>query len=613
MCGFVGYSVSEQGEDQTIIKDMADRISHRGPDDEGFFIDDNMALGFRRLSIIDLDHGKQPLYNEDESKVLVFNGEIYNYQELRDDLINKGHQFSTDTDSEVLIHGYEEYGTSLFSKLRGMYAFVIWDRTEHKLVGARDIFGIKPFYYYHDGQAFMFASEIKGFLPHPQFQKQFNEAHLAEYLSFEYVPSNETLFQHVYKLTPGQYFEYQDGKFQTYPYHEMRYDTDQSKTMDEYVDLIAETFQESVKMHEISDVEIGSFLSSGIDSSYVLNEVAKTSKIKSFSVGYEEEAYSELSYSTAFAEQIGVDNIARKISADDFFSAAPKVQYYMDEPLCNPSAVPLYFLTDEASQHVKVVLSGEGADELFGGYNRYKEALVYEKYQKLPRGLRVALAKLAEKLPNIKGRRFLIQGAKPLKERFFRIDYVFNHDERQRILKNKSLNKQCAPVTEKWFEQSKHLDQETQMQYLDLHTWLIYDILLKADRMSMAHSLELRVPFLDKELLEVALKIPTQYRVTNENTKVALRKAANRELPDRTANKKKLGFPSPLAVWMKQDKFYDMIKAKFTSGIANRFFEVDELIRLLEDHRAGLAANMKKIWSIYCFILWYEQYFEDVS
>lgn len=611
MSGFVGYTINERTNNENLIKEMADQIYHRGPDDEGYFVDRQIALGFRRLSVIDPEKGKQPIYNEDQSKVLVFNGTIYNYRELRDELMKKGHTFRTEGDAEVLLHGYEEYGMDFLEKIRGPFAFVIWDSSQQKIIGARDIFGVKPFYYYDDGNSFLFCSEIKGFLPHPSFKREFNEAHLAEYLSFEYIPSEETLFKNVYKLLPGHYFQYKNGSLEIHQYHTFQFEMDESKSLEEYIDTIDKTFQESVKVHQISDVEIGGFLSSGIDSSYVHYEASRSYPIKSFSVGYEEEQYSELGYSTEFAQHLGLENYALKISADDFFNAAPRVQYYMDEPLSNPSSVPLYFLAKNASQHVKVVLSGEGADELFGGYNQYKEALIYEKYQKLPLGIRKLFASLAKKMPKMKGRRFLIRGAQPLRERYFRIDYVYNYEERHRLLKDKSLNKDCAPLTERYFEESAHLNQQTQMQYFDFHTWQVYDILLKADRMTMAHSLEVRTPFLDKELLKIALKLPSKYKVTKENTKVALRKAALRKLPPKTANKKKLGFPSPLAAWMKQDKYYEMIKDKFSSEVAVRFFEKEELLRMLEEHRKGNEANMQKIWSVYCFILWYEQYFGE--
>lgn len=609
MSGFTGYLIHEKDNHEKIIRAMSEKIHHRGPDDEGYFIDEKIAIGVRRLAVIDLDKVKQPIVNEDGSKILAFNGNIYNYCELRDDLEKRGHQFRTETDCEVMLHGYEEYGMAFLERIRGPFAFVIWDKNLNKLVGARDIFGVKPFYYYDDGRSFLFGSEIKSFLPHPRFEKEFNEEHLAEYLSFEYLPSQETLFKNVCKLLPGHYFEYQNGEIKCHPYDRLQFEIDDSKSLEEYVDLIEKALEESVRVHGTGDVEIGGFLSSGIDSSYVACEASKHRPLKTFSVGYEEEPYSELAYSTEFANHLGIDNYALKISADDFFGAAPDVQYYMDEPLSNPSAVPLYFLAKHASRHVKVVFSGEGADELFGGYNQYKEALVYEKYQKLPSGFRRLLASAAKNMPRIKGRRFLIRGAMPLKERYFRIDYVFNYEQRQRLLKNKHLNRECAPLTERLFDEVAHLNQQTQMQYFDFHTWQVFDILLKADRMSMAHSLEIRMPFLDKELLKIAVKLPSHYKVTKENTKIALRKAALRKLPSKTANKKKLGFPSPLASWMKQEKYYRMIKEKFTSETAERFFETDELLRLLDAHRKGTEANMQKIWSIYCFILWYEQYF----
>lgn len=611
MCGFVGFKndIANHIEQNQVIKDMADQIIHRGPDDEDYYVDQDIALGFRRLSIIDLDHGQQPLFNEDESMVLVFNGEIYNYQELRMDLIEKGHRFSSASDSEVLIHGYEEYGSSFLEKLRGMFAFVIWDKKENKLFGARDIFGIKPFFYYKQNQQFIFGSEIKGLLPHPNFKKQFNEEFLPEYLSYEYIPTNETLFKDVYSLLPGHYFEYVNGEFQTHPFHTVNFTRDESQQMDQYVDQIVTTFRDSVKHHQVSDVEVGAFLSGGIDSSYVLNEVAKESNVKSFSVGYKEEKYSELGSSSEFAKTIGVRNYETRVSAKQFFHAVPDVQYYMDEPLPNPSAIPLYYLAQEASKHVKVVLSGEGADELFGGYNQYKEAAVFERYERVPLAFRKLAGKLAEKLPKMKGRRFLLRGAQSFKERYFRIDYVFSYEDRERLLKNKSLNRDCKAIVGPIFDEVSHLDAQSQMQYFDIKAWLNHNILLKADRMSMAHSLELRVPFLDKKMLDIALRIPSEFRVTKEQTKVALRKAAIRELPEQTANRRKLGFPSPLAQWLKEDTYYQMVKEQFQSKVANQFFEQDELLDLLEEHRQEGRSNMQKIWSIYSFLVWYEIYF----
>ncbi|HDX9707751.1 TPA: asparagine synthase (glutamine-hydrolyzing) [Bacillus thuringiensis] len=611
MCGFVGYTFTRKYNDRSIIKNMADQIEHRGPDDEGYHFCDHLTLGFRRLSIIDINHGKQPIYNEDKSMVLVFNGEIYNYKEIKNELILKGHNFTTESDSEVLIHGYEEYGSKLLNKLRGMYAFVIWDEKERKLFGARDIFGIKPFYYYQKENNFIFGSEIKGMLPHPDLKKEFNEALLPAYLSFEYIPSHETLFKNIFKLLPGHYFEYRDGELDIHSYYKMNYSIDSNQSLETHIKSIGDVFKKSVKDHSIGDVEIGSFLSSGIDSSFVLNEIAKVDRTKSFSAGYNEKQYSELKYSTEFANIIDVPNIIKRISASEYFSAIPKIQYYMDEPLSNPSAVPLYFIANIASEHVKVVLSGEGADELFGGYNQYSESLIYQKYQKIPKPFRKGLAKIADTLPEFKGKRFLRRGALSINERYFRIDYIFNFQERQKLLKDERLNIDCIGMVKDIFDKCSHLDELSQMQYFDLNTWLANDILLKADRMSMANSIELRVPFLDKALLELALTLPPEYRVNREHTKVALRKAALRELPSKTANKKKLGFPSPLAEWMRKERYYQQIKGKFESIAASKFFNTTYLIELIDSHKERKQENMQKIWSIYCFLVWFESYFGD--
>ncbi|HZJ78728.1 MAG TPA: asparagine synthase (glutamine-hydrolyzing), partial [Clostridia bacterium] len=429
MCGFVGFlnDKSSDYDNQKTIKSMADRIAHRGPDEEEYYCDNDISLGFRRLSIIDLDGGSQPITNEDETKVLVSNGEIYNFMSLRDDLTKKGHVFKTKTDSEVILHGYEEYGKELLNKLRGMFSFVIWDRAEKKLFGARDIFGIKPFFYYLKNENFLFGSEIKSFLSNPMFEKELNVERLPDYLCFEYIPSCETMFKNVYKLPPGCCFTWQDGELKIDKYFEMKYNIDDSKDLEYWENLIEKTFEQSTLAHGISDVEVGCFLSSGVDSSYVVNQMAKNNDVKTFSVGYEEEKYSELKHAQNFANVANVQNFSKKVSADEYFDIASTVQYYMDEPLPNPSAIVLYFLTKLASEQVKVVLSGEGADELFGGYNYYKEPLDFEKYQKLPLTLRKLISGVAVKIPNIKGKRFLVRGSMPIEKRYIRNNYVFDH------------------------------------------------------------------------------------------------------------------------------------------------------------------------------------------
>lgn len=611
MCGFVGFlnNEPENEKNSEIIRSMAEKIRHRGPDQDDYFVDSDISLGFRRLSIIDLNGGSQPILNEDGTVVLVFNGEIYNYKELRTQLIEKGHIFKTNTDSEVLLHGYEEYGPDFTKKLRGMFAYLIWDKKTKTLFGARDIFGIKPFFYYDDGSTLLFASEIKSFTANPYFKKELNTARIPEYLCFEYIPSDETLFKNVYKLPPASYFICKDGKMEITEYYHLEYHIDNSKSLEEWEDIIAETFRDSTEVHGIADVEVGCFLSSGMDSSYAVKEMAKGNSVKTFSVGFAEEKYSELKYAEEYAKLIGVDNYSKKITADEYFEAVPFVQYYMDEPLPNPSAIALYYLTKTAAKQVKVVLSGEGADELFGGYYYYQDPLALQNYQKLPKVLRKGVAKIAQKLPEgTHGKRFLVRGAQTIDEYYIRNNYNFNWKERSKYLNPDIPAPDPAAFTKPFFDKCKNEDDITRMQYVDMKTWLVQDILVKADRMSMANSLELRVPFLDKKMLEVALSIPSEYRVSPELTKIALRGAAAKQLPEKNAKMKKMGFPVPLNDWLKQDKYYNMVEEKFTGETAGKFFNKDAIMQLLQDHRAG-KHNMKKIWTIYCFILWYEVYF----
>ena len=612
MCGFAGYINNYATFDKmAVIKAMADRIVHRGPDDAHYYVDEDISLGFRRLSIIDLEGGRQPIHNEDGSLVLLFNGEIYNYQSIREDLLKAGHVFKTKTDSEVILHGYEEYGKKVLDRLRGMFAFIIWNKQTKELFGARDIFGIKPFYYYKKDGEFLFGSEIKSFLSHPKFEKELDEDMIPLYLSYEYIPDERTIFKNVYKLPGAHCFTYKDGKLEVERYYHIRYNIEEDKSLEYWEDAITKEFSESVAMHQISDVEVGCFLSSGVDSSYVVKEISKgTKKVKTFSVGYEEEKYSELPYAQDFSSVIGVQNIANKVSADEFFDAVPEIQYFMDEPLPNPSEIPLYFLAKNARKYVKVVLSGEGADELFGGYPMYLAGGHFDRYaHKVPRPVRKALGTVARHAPSFKGKNFLIRGAMEPYQRFMRANYVFQSAERQKYLKRPIATKLPEEYSKRYFDEVPNLDEPTQLQYVDMHTWMIYDILLKADRMSMANSLELRVPFLDRKMLELSTRIPTRYRAANETTKIALRGAAIKQLPERTANKKKLGFPVPLNDWLREDKYYNKVKAAFQSDIAEKFFVTDELMKLLDDHKNGRALNMQKIWSFYTFILWYEQFF----
>ncbi len=621
MCGFVGFA-NKIDNSNKVLCDMLDAIKHRGPDAEGTYIDDDIALGHRRLSIIDVsDTGNQPLYSEDGTKVLVFNGEIYNYMDIRNELISKGYKFRTKTDSEVLIHGYTEYGKDLLSKLRGMFSFVIWDKTKKELFGVRDFFGIKPLYYYKNGSDFMFGSEIKSFLRHPAFKKELNEAALENYLTFQYSVSDETFFKNVYKLPPAHYFLYKDGNLEIKRYWDVHFNEDEKPDLDEWVNKISDVFHDSVAAHKIADVEVGSFLSSGVDSSYVacIADVDKT-----FTVGFDNGSrYNEIDWAKGFSKAIGKKNYSKVISDTEYWDNLKMIQYHMDEPLADPSAIALYFVCNTAHNHnLKVCLSGEGADELFGGYNVYSEPNS-TAYDKLPRSIRRGIGGIASKLPEHRGRNFFVRKGKDLEERFIGNAYMFTPEQRKDLLKIKTNAPDPQEITKPYYDKVKDKDAVTKMQYIDIHLWMAGDILLKADKMSMANSLEVRVPFLDKKVMELAEKIPSKYRVTREEktdentpyvTKYAMRLAAKKDTPSETAKtaaKKKLGFPVPTRVWLKEDKYYNIVNKKFTGEAANKFFHTEKLVKLLEDHKNGKADNSRRIWTVYMFLLWYEVYFES--
>ena len=611
MCGLVGFTGEVVDRDE-VIKTMTDRITHRGPDSSGIYTDDGIAMGFRRLSIIDLDNGSQPIYNEDKSLVLMFNGEIYNYQQLREILVGKGHTFYTHTDSEVLVHGFEEWGADLLNKLRGMFAFAIWNKKDQSLFLARDLFGIKPLHYTMSNGHFVYASEIKSILDFPGFEKKLNRNALNNYISFEYPVPPETFFDGVYCLPPAHYLWYRNGKVEVTRYWEPKFHPDDSMTEEEAVSEIEKVFEDSVAAHRISDVEVGCFLSSGVDSSYVASYFAGQ---KTFTVGFgQDEKYNEIGYAKDLSSKIGVEHHSHVITPEEYWGNIRKVQYHMDQPLADASCIALYFVSKIASKYVKVVLSGEGADELFGGYNIYHEPDDLAGYQRLPRGLRRAVASIAEALPfSFRGKSFLIRGSKTIEEQFIGNCSMFTMKEKRRLLKDDFPVTVPQLITKPVYGRVKGMDDVTKMQYLDINVWLAGDILLKADRMSMANSLELRVPFLDRRVFDVAARIPRRLRVNSQNTKYALRKAAMKHLPEATAQKKKLGFPVPIRVWLREDKYYNLVKQSFTSKTAQQFFHTDFLVKLLDAHRSGKCDNSRKIWTIFCFLVWYDIYFNGVS
>ncbi len=607
MCGICGFTGNlEHKED--VLTNMMNKIIHRGPDSAGQHIDDGIALGFRRLSIIDLDHGSQPMYNEDNSIVITFNGEIYNHQELREELIEKGHTFRNHADTEVLIHAYEEYGQDMLNKLRGMFGFVIWDSNTKTLFGARDFFGIKPFYYSVIDNELVYGSEIKSILEYPKYNRELNEEALENYLTFQYSVLPETFFKGIFKLMPAHCFTFKDGKLDIQRYWEPKFEADDSKSLEEWIETIDNVMQNSIESHKISDVEVGSFLSSGVDSSYV---AACFNGDKTFTVGFDYEKYNEIDYAKALSEKINIKNYSKLITTDEYWDAISNIQYHMDEPLADPSAIALYFVSQTAAKHVKVSMSGEGADEFFGGYNIYREPFALAPMKRFPKPFRKALAGIMKVIPfSFKGKNYLIRASKDVEERFVGNAFMYDIKGRERILKRPTGNYDFKELTKPFYDKVKDQDDVTKMQYIDIHFWLIGDILLKADKMSMAHSLEVRVPFLDKEVFDVARKIPTKFKVNKQNTKFAMRQAAHRYLPDMVAEKKKLGFPVPTRIWLREDKYYNIVKEAFLSSAAEKYFKTKELIRLLDRHKNGKEDNSRKIWTVYMFLVWYKQYFE---
>lgn len=610
MCGIVGFSgILEKKEE--IIGAMMDRIIHRGPDMSGSYVDDDMTLGFRRLSIIDLsEDGAQPMYNEDGSVVIVFNGEIYNFEELRSKLLLSGHIFRGHSDTEVLVHGYEEYGENLVDKIRGMFAFAIWDKRKRLLFGARDHFGIKPFYYGKTNEGeLIFGSEIKSFLEHPHFHKALNKRALRPYLTFQYSATEETFFEGVMKLPPAHCFTYTPGgEMNIRRYWDVDF-SEGNDTFEKYKAELDKTVRESVAAHRISDVRVGSFLSGGVDSSYI---TAALMPDETFSVGFAFDKFNETDEAGELSKILGIKNFRKIIDAQECFDAFSDIQYHMDEPQSNPSSVPLYFLAQLAKEHVTVVLSGEGADEIYAGYEWYDETPLMRKYKKLPKFIRVMAAKAVKPFPYFKGQEFIVKSSSRPEDYFIGQALIFPEKEALSILRPEyrdapSVRDITAPI----YARVKGKSELVKKQYLDINLWLPGDILLKADKMSMASSLELRVPFLDKVVMKQAQEIPSRFKITPQNTKYILREASHMTLPDDWANRPKKGFPVPIRFWLREDKYYRIVKDYFTSDFASEFFDKESLMRLLDSHKSGKENNQRKIWTVFTFLVWYKRFFVD--
>ena len=652
MCGICGFTKAQES-DFGMLKKMCDKMQHRGPDGSGYYINDGIAFGHRRLSLVDLENGDQPIIRKNSEKksqswhadsknfnkqgdfAIVMNGEIYNYKELKQELENLGYTFSTNSDTEVVLASYIEWGKEFLNKLRGMFAISIWDSKKQELFCARDFFGIKPFYYTMQNEQFMFASEIKVLLEHNNCPKKLNTDALEQYLCFQFSALNETFFKDIFVLEPGHFLTVdKSGNINIQQYWRPEFKVnkdgsskDQKKLKDHknIVEQIGNTMKNSVKYHNVADVEVGSLLSSGIDSSYNASLLQKINpSIQTFTVGFDaykgkEDKFdgerNEIAWAEELAKILGVKNYSKTISKDEYWEVLPKYIWHMDEPHGDPSAVALYFVDKIASEHVKAVLSGEGADELFGGYTIYQTALSNKKLNWIPKPMLKAASKVLKKA-KIRGSRYLERAGSNVGDWYYTNAYesAFSIEERKRVLKNPSKNiKNPQEITQKIFDEAKKdkIDDCAKMQYTDLHFWILGDILMKGDKMSMAHSLECRVPFLDKEVFEIASMLPTSEKLSSTQTKIALREAAKEAIPSQWASKKKLGFPVPIENWLREEKYYNIIKSEFLSDTANKYFNTKYLIEILDEHKNSNINNSRKIWIIYMFLLWHKVFFES--
>ena len=599
MCGINGI-VSKDKNKEKLIRDMNDKIIHRGPDAEGIYVDKDVALGQRRLSIIDLAGGNQPIYNKDKSVLIIYNGEVYNYKELKKELSE--YEFQTESDTEVILHGYEKWGHDLPKKLRGMFAYAIYDKNKNEIFISRDHFGIKPLYYYQNDDVILFGSELKSFLVHPKFVKELNKKLLGPYLTFSFTPTDETFFKNVYRLPGGHSMtiDVKNKKINIERYYKVEFGTT-NESFDTMVDEISRVMDESVKHHLISDVEVGSFLSSGVDSSYLVS-LAKPDK--TYTIGFDLAKYSEIDYAKDLTDKLNIKNISEKISKEEYMKAIPDVYYHMDEPTADGCAIAVYFLSRLASKDVKVVLSGEGADEFFGGYNSYDDNF----YTKLPLFIRKALASICSILPKNKITRYIIRRGKSLEESYVSINRTYYDDELSDVLNSNDYINNKDIVKDVYNEYSEY-DKLNKMLAIDIRYWLSNNILNIVDKMTMTHSIESRVPFTDIDVFKVSSLLPRKYKVSDGVTKVALRNAAKRVIPNDAYKKKKLGFPVPIREWIREDDFYEEIKNTFNTDISKELFNNEYLLKILDEHKDRRKDNYRKIWAVYSFLKWYDEYF----
>ncbi len=618
MCGIAGivYTDSNRSINKTELERMTNVIHRRGPDDEGYYVNDNVGFGFRRLSIIDLHTGHQPLCNEDGSVWIVFNGEIYNFQELRNELIHKGHQFKTKTDTEVIVHLYEEYGNDCVQKLRGMFGFTIWDARNRKIFCARDRFGIKPFFYLLDNERFLFGSELKVITQADNVSLDIDPYAMDSYLSYGYITEDRSIYKQVKKLKPGHSLEFypESGQFNISKYWQINFQPDYSKSEEDWVEEINHVLSESVKMRMISDVPLGAFLSGGIDSSSVVALMAQHSNqpIKTFSIGFKEAQFNELQYAREVAKKYNTDHYEQIVEPESI-GLLPKLVDAYDEPFADSSAIPTYYVCKFAREHVTVALSGDGGDELFAGYRSYPKLNNINNYNLTPHAFnKFFWGTLYKTLPaSVKGKgiTYFLSHPRQVVAAYFSIitrperALLYKGDVWDQIKQSPAENVKVNLI--KSFESKDFL---SRMQQLDMSTYLPDDILTKVDRVSMYNSLEVRVPILDHVFAELSFRIPSDLKLKGQSKKYLLKKAMAPHLPESVISHKKQGFGIPLKMWFKDDLksyIYDRFNADNT--FVNEYLNKGYINKILNDHNNGMRDMNYKIWSILFMDAWLEQ------
>ena len=623
MCGICGKLNFERDNEvsQQLLKAMADSIAHRGPDDDGYYLSGQIGFGFRRLSIIDLAGGHQPLSNEDGSVWIVFNGEIYNYQELREDLLKKGHVFSTKADTEVIVHLYEEYGEAGIQSLRGMFAFAIWDQKQQKLLLARDRVGIKPLYYGVTSQGVVFASEMKAILVDPQIKREILPSTVDRFLTFGYVPGEETLLKGIYKLPAGSFMVAKNGKTEVKQYWDLHFSSS-SITLKDAEEQLLEILEESVRLHMIADVPVGFLLSGGVDSTAMLSLASQKTDhpISSYTVGFANSGVAdERPFARLAAEKYGSEHHEISISSKEFADFLPKYVWHMEEPVCEPPAVALYYVSKLARNYVKVLISGEGGDEAFAGYPNYRAMLWIERIKRMAGPLKGALSGTLSLLYKLSGYQKLGNYLPLLKSPFESYYYSrssspfrFFNAHSQELYSgdfSASTSKQYSlrPVTQ-LLEQNRSDDLLSRMLYVDTKTWLPDDLLVKADKMTMANSVELRVPLLDHKLLEFAATLPSNFKINGFSMKYIAKRCLSKQIPVEILERKKAGFPVPYENWLRtdlRDSVSDILLDRET--IDRGYFKKSTVETLVRDN-AEYGGYAKEIFSLVVLELWHREF-----